>query len=114
MAVKILLGAIVVLLLAHAVWKWRGDTSGSDAHDLVADGALLVDVRTPEEFAAGHIAGALNVPVQELDQRMTELGPRERAIVVYCRSGNRSSRAAGQMKSAGYQKVHDLGAMSRW
>ena len=75
---------------------------------------MLLDVRTPAEFAAGHIEGALNIPVQELEERMNELVPRERQLVVYCRSGARSHRAKGLLEPAGYASVHDLGAMSSW
>lgn len=71
-------------------------------------------MRTPAEFAAGHIDGALNIPVQELERRMKELEPRDEPIVVYCRSGNRSRSASHVLKSAGFTAVHDLGAISRW
>ncbi|MCC6995380.1 MAG: rhodanese-like domain-containing protein, partial [Deltaproteobacteria bacterium] len=84
------------------MWPKRGDVSGADARALVAQGALLLDVRTAGEFAGGHIEGALNIPVQELGQRLGELGDKARPIVVYCRSGKRSSRAASMLKGAGH------------
>jgi len=65
----------------------------ADPVQLVADGALLLDVRTPGEFADGHVQGALNVPVQVLESRIAELDP-ARPVVVYCRSGNRSAMDA--------------------
>lgn len=85
---------------------------GSHARALVATGATLVDVRTPEEFAEGHIAGARNVPVSELASRLAEL-PRNVPVVVYCRSGGRSASAASQLAAAGF-RVSDLGPMSAW
>ena len=114
MLLKIVLGLVAVLVLGNLLFMRGGDVTGSDARRLVESGARLVDVRTPEEFAAGHISGAVNIPVQELDRRMGELEPKEGAVVVYCRSGNRSASAARVLKSAGYAKVHDLGAMSGW
>jgi rhodanese-related sulfurtransferase len=84
-----------------------------DGREKVKNGALLLDVRTPEEFREGHIAGAKNIPVQQLAQRLDELGPKSRPIVVYCRSGARSSAAAQFLKNQGYQ-VTDIGAMSNW
>jgi len=84
------------------------------ARAAVAAGARLVDVRTPEEFAAGHLPNAINVPVSELEGRLAELGPKEGALVVYCRSGARSSRAKRLLESAGFQSVLDLGAMGNW
>jgi len=88
--------------------------SSAEAHQLVANGALLVDVRTPGEFAAGHVDGAINIPVQELEGRITELGAKDRQVVLYCRSGARSGRARSLLQGEGFSAVHDLGAMSRW
>ncbi len=105
---------LVLFVLGYLFFARRGDVSSAQAHELVEGGALLLDVRTPAEFAAGHLPKAVNVPVQELEQRMTEIGPKDWPIVVYCRSGHRSSRAGGLLKTAGYSAVHDLGAMSSW
>ncbi len=109
-----LLVVAAVLVVAYFMFMKGGDVSSAEAHQLVQAGARLVDVRTPGEFAAGHIAGAVNIPVQQLDTRMTELEPKETAIVVYCRSGHRSGNASRLLKSAGFNAVHDLGSMSRW
>jgi rhodanese-related sulfurtransferase len=73
----------------------------------------LIDVRTPEEFATGHIAGAVNVPLQELETRLNEISPAQ-PIVVYCRSGNRSAEAAELLNAAGYSPVYDLGGVIQW
>ena len=85
-----------------------------EAKRLAAAGALLLDVRTPAEFAQGHLPGALNIPVVELPDRLAELGGPDRDVVVYCRSGMRSARAATVLRRAGYRAVHDLGAMNNW
>lgn len=105
---------VVVLAIAYLLLAKRGDTSSAEARRLVEAGARLVDVRTPQEFAAGHIPRAINIPVQELERRMGELTEKDRPIVVYCRSGIRSGSAARMLARAGYADVHDLGAMSRW
>lgn len=109
-----LLVVAVVLVAAYFMFMKGGDLSSAEARQLVQAGARLVDVRTPGEFAAGHIPGAINVPVQQLDTRVSELQPKETAIVVYCRSGQRSGNAARMLKNAGFNSVHDLGPMSRW
>ncbi len=80
---------------------------------LVEQGALLLDVRTPAEFAEGHVTRATNIPVQELAARIEELGARSRPVVVYCRSGGRSAQAAAMLSAAGYQ-VKDIGPMTAW
>ena len=94
--------------------RFVGKTSPDDAKRLVAEGARLVDVRSSAEFASGHIDGAVNIPVDQLPGRVAEVGPKEGPVVVYCRSGARSARAASILKAAGYTRVSDLGAMSRW
>lgn len=74
---------------------------------------LLLDVRTGGEFQSGHLAGAANIPVEELSRRLAEL-PTDMPIVLYCRSGNRSAAAARILREAGYQNVYDLGGIIRW
>lgn len=109
-----LLMIAVLLTAAYFMFMKGGDVSGEEARLLVQAGARLVDVRTPGEFAAGHIPGALNIPVQQLDARMSELQPKDGAVVVYCRSGHRSGAAARMLKNAGFKAVRDLGPMTRW
>jgi rhodanese-related sulfurtransferase len=105
---------VALLLFAGYLFMKGGDTTGAQARELVQAGARLVDVRTPGEFAAGHLPGAINIPVQELDGRLAELKPKDTPVVLYCRSGRRSGSAARTLKSAGFAVVRDLGSMSRW
>lgn len=74
----------------------------------------MVDVRTTQEFAAGHIPGAIHIPVHEIERRSNELGAKDKPIVVYCRSGNRSASATRMLKARGFTQIYDLGAMDRW
>jgi len=97
-------------LFGHAV----DDTIDTrDAHALVANGAVLVDARTPREFRASHAEGAINLPLSELARARDLLGSQS-PIVVYCRSGARSARAASMMRDMGFQQVHDLGSIANW
>lgn len=114
MSTKFIIAVLLALAIGYLLLKKRGDVSGSDARALVEAGARLVDVRTPQEFAAGHLPGAVNIPVEEIQGRTKELAGKDQPIVLYCRSGARSGNAARILKTAGYSKVHDLGAMSRW
>jgi phage shock protein E len=84
------------------------------ARAIVADGGRLVDVRTAEEFAQGHIEGALNFPVETIGNHLKELEPKDGWLVVYCRSGSRSAKAVTTLKNGGFTKVFDLGAMTNW
>ena len=74
---------------------------------------LLLDVRTPEEFASGHIEGAVNINVETLASRLDEV-PQDAPVVVYCRSGNRSATASQILVGAGYEGVYDLGGIQTW
>lgn len=86
--------------------------NGPVAQQLVADGAALVDVRSPEEFAEGHIEGAKNIPVSEIASRMSEI-PKDQKVVTYCASGRRAQQAATTLRENGYE-VYELGPMSAW
>ncbi|MBX3084493.1 MAG: rhodanese-like domain-containing protein [Anaerolineae bacterium] len=74
---------------------------------------LLLDVRTPDEFASEHIAGAVNISVQTLPDRLSEV-PRDIPVVIYCHSGNRSAQAARILSDAGYTNIYDLGGINAW
>lgn len=78
------------------------------------DKALFVlDVRQPDEFREGHIAGAKLIPLNELPNRLNEL-PKDREVLCVCRSGARSSAAAGQLSRAGYTAINMQGGMIAW
>lgn len=81
-----------------------------------ADSVQLVDVRTPQEYAEGHIDGALNINVQSVDfQQMAEKElSKDSTILVYCRSGRRSMDAAGILTKLGYKVVNLKGGIIEW
>ena len=106
---------LVGFVVANVV---TGVFGGPDAEEreeiraLLAEGdALLLDVRTPREFSANAIDGATNIPVQRLDERLAEVGAKDKPVAVYCRSGSRSGRAARMLEAAGYEAVYDLGGL---
>jgi phage shock protein E len=109
---------LVLLILAGAVVlasKFVFRSRGAEARRWVAqESALLLDVRSEREFAAGHLAGAVNVPVSQLAAQLDTLGDKGRPVVVYCASGMRSTRAASLLREAGFSRVLNLGAMSAW
>jgi rhodanese-related sulfurtransferase len=74
---------------------------------------LLIDVRTAEEYAAGHIPGAILSPYDLLGRDFTE-PDKGRPIVVYCRSGRRSAIAAQTLKEMGYMNISDFGSIDSW
>ena len=74
---------------------------------------LILDVRQPDEFRAGHIAGAKLIPLSELGARINEL-PKDKEILCVCSSGARSSAAARQLSSAGFNVLNMRGGMMGW
>lgn len=105
---------LTVPLFTVAACSQPNAVSGTEARQLVEAGARLVDVRSPAEYQVRHLPGAVNVPVTELARRVKELEPKDRDIVVYCRTGNQSRHAMAKLRAAGFSKLHDLGPMSAW
>jgi phage shock protein E len=73
------------------------------------EGAVIVDVRSPEEFRIGSVGGSVNIPLQELNSKTDELDP-EKTILLCCRSGSRSGMAAGILKGKGFKNVVNAGS----
>ena len=79
------------------------------------DGYIILDVRTPEEFAAGHIAGAILIPDYEIGEKAESiLTDKEQLILVYCRSGRRSKNAANELATLGYTNIKEFGGINDW
>ena len=73
--------------------------------------AMLVDVRTPEEYREGHIPGSINVPLQQIEDIDLEVSDMSTPLFVYCRSGARSRQAAAMLQEMGYEEVHNIGGI---
>ena len=77
--------------------------------------ALILDVRTPEEFASGHIPGAINLPNEEIGSQPIPLLPeKDQLLLIYCRSGNRSKQAARKLADQGYTNILEFGGINTW
>jgi len=84
--------------------------NGSDSH-------VLVDVRTPEEYNTEHLKGAININVKDsltFLPKAKELLPKDKTIMVYCRSGHRSAMAAGKLAAEGYKIINLKGGITAW
>ena len=76
---------------------------------------IILDVRTPEEFAEKHIPNAINVPNETIgEDAVPELPKEDQLILVYCRSGNRSKQAAKKLAEIGYTNVYEFGGINDW
>lgn len=79
----------------------------------VPDGAWLLDVREPDEWAAGHAPQATHIPLGQLGNRANEV-PQDQDVYVICRSGGRSGRATEALNGAGWQAINVAGGMQNW
>ncbi|GIV55366.1 MAG: sulfurtransferase [Candidatus Kapaibacterium sp.] len=86
-------------------WLFGGNgiVSADEAKQLLAKGALLVDVRTPGEFAAGHVRGSRNIPLDQLPRHLDSLKKSNKPVIFVCASGNRSGRATAMAKQTGIE-----------
>lgn len=118
---RITLLLLSVLLLAgcaapHATGSYRQITM-EDAVLLMESqsGYVLLDVRRPDEFEAGHIPGAINLPNEEIGtEEIPALPDKDQLILVYCRSGNRSKQASEKLAALGYTNVVEFGGILDW
>ena len=80
-----------------------------DLGQLIANGALIVDVRTPGEYSTGHIKGSKNIPLDRLSSQFSKF-KKDQVIITCCASGMRSASAKGILKNAGFTNVHNGGS----
>lgn len=120
MKFKIAFLALVVFSLVSCL-KTKTDgvellNSDKFEQKLDVENVQLVDVRTPEEFAEGHLPNAINVNVMDdnFDAEMAKLD-KEKSVMVYCKSGGRSAKAASKLKVQGFKNISDLdGGITSW
>jgi rhodanese-related sulfurtransferase len=124
-AVKFVIDNIFIIAIAVVsglmlLWPALGRRSGSASLDtlsatrLINDGALIVDVSEPDEFASGHLPNARNIPLAEFDKRVADL-PSGKALLIVCASGQRSGKAVSQSRRAGRQQAFSLqGGLQAW
>ena len=79
-----------------------------------AAGAVLLDVRTPQEYREGHIPGSQNMPLQQLDKVEEVTENKDTILYVYCHSGARSRQAVSLLKHMGYTNVHNIGGIAAY
>ena len=78
-------------------------------------GAVLIDVRTPEEYAGGHVPGSVNLPLNTLEDGVCDaVTDTETPVFLYCRSGNRSTQATALLREMGYEKAVSIGGVMHY
>ena len=111
LAVVLVIAAVIVLLPRNTL---PAEVDVARAYEMYRGGALLVDVRTPAEYAEQHIPDSLLIPLDELPDRLAEL-PKDKDIVVVCRSGNRSKEGTAILRDAGFARSTCMtGGLRAW
>ena len=122
---KIRVAAAAVAALLAALLAACGVSSKTSYRQITADEAaqmmkeetdfVLLDVRTQEEYASGHIPGAICIPNETIgSEEIPELPDKDQLILVYCRSGNRSKQAAQKLADMGYKNIKEFGGILDW
>lgn len=109
--------ASVALLLAGCTQSDLASVSAKEAATMFAEQkAIIVDVREDSEWNEGHIAGAIHIPLAQVESRLSELVQyKDSTVIVQCHSGKRSAKAAGLLQGAGFSKVYNLaGGIMAW
>jgi len=85
-----------------------------DCHELLRNGAVLIDVRTPAEFNAGHVKGSTNIPLDKISTKIDKIKQLKKPVVLCCQSGMRSAQATSILKGKGIEDVHNGGGWHKF
>ncbi len=116
---------VALAVISGSLLLWQlvsGSLGGASVSPMQAtlllnrEDAIVIDVREPAEWSAGHIANARHIVLSQLEKRLAEIEKfKSRSVIVYCASGNRSATACGVLRKAGFEKVFNLaGGISAW
>lgn len=113
---KILCISLLMLLLTGCGNNKTYKTiSATEAKYLMNEKAIILDVRTKEEYEISYIKNAINIPLDEIDESIKEtLKDKDQTILVYCQSGNRSKQASQKLADLGYTSVYNFGGLNDW
>ena len=114
MNLTVTLIALAVIVLLFALLKRVGQVSPSNAQSYLKNGALVIDVRSPAEFASGHLPSAINVPLPEIETALPRrVKDKSQVLLLHCQSGMRSGVASKKLKHIGYANAFNLGSYGR-
>jgi phage shock protein E len=85
-------------------------SESADYKQLITDGAIIIDVRTPSEFKSGHADGAINIPLDNLEKNLKKIEDYNQPLIFCCASGMRSGRAVSILKSKGLSDIYNAGS----
>jgi phage shock protein E len=105
---------IAAVVAVFFMMKKSGQISAKDALEKLKNGALVIDVRSLGEFTSGHLANAINIPLDEIETALPKrVKDKNQVLLLHCLSGRRSGMAKGKLKKLGYVNVFNLGSYGR-
>jgi phage shock protein E len=105
---------VLVLALAYMFMKRSGQISSKEAGEYLRNGAMLIDVRSVNEFDSGHILQAYNMPLDRIDVLVpSEVRDKNKVLLLHCSTGVRSGMAKKKLEEMGYKNVFNLGSYER-
>src|SRR3569833_2906610 len=105
---------VLVLALAYMLMKRSGQISSKEAGEYLRNGAMLIDVRSENEFDSGHILQAYNMPLDRIDVLVpSEVRDKNKVLLLHCSTGVRSGMAKKKLEEMGYKNVFNLGSYER-
>lgn len=106
-----IVAAVILFVGISMIVRALSGLKAEQAHEFLAKGAVVIDVRSKREFAARSIGGVINIPLPELQARISKAVPDKNQIVLlYCRSGSRSAHGTRLLKQVGYEQTYNLGS----
>jgi phage shock protein E len=102
--IKILIFSLITITMFSIFKSIFTKKDSTRIKELITNGAFLVDVRTPEEYSAGNVNGSTNIPLNQIQNQLTKFKGKNQ-IIVFCRSGNRSSQAKSILEKNGFDNV---------
>lgn len=104
----------LVLLVAYIFLRRKGQISADAAVAHLKHGAILIDVRSPVEFDTGHLKGAINMPLQQIETLIVnQVKDKDQVLLLHCQTGMRSGVAKNKLEALGYSNAFNLGSYDR-
>jgi len=104
----------IALLIAYMFLRRKNQISAEQAVAALKQGALLIDMRSPAEFATGHLKGAINMPLQQIDSLISGyVTDKNQVLLLHCQSGTRSDIGKSKLNALGYTRAYNLGSYDR-
>lgn len=111
--ILLIVAVLIIMIAGSKTHKSYETISSEEAFKMMNDDTIILDVRTNEEYNNGHIKNALNIPLDDIINEKIDID-KNKTILVYCQSGNRSQKASSKLVSLGYERIYNFGGINNW